>query len=192
MPVYLNYLASLEDESVYVSSGSIAAALGYGEVMVRKDLAYTNCTGRPKVGYVRTELIAALEEYLCCNVKDNAVTVGVGMLGRAILGYGGFARYGVHMVAAFDNDENKIGTTVSDKPVYGMDDIVGKVKEYGATLAVIAVPAGAAQSVADKLVEAGVKGILNFAPVQIRAGEKVKVIDMDVAANLAVLASSIQ
>ena len=83
LPIYLNYLKSLPEGDKYISSGAIAAALGMGEVLVRKDLAYTSSSGRPKVGYVRAELIAAIEEYLGCNKKKNAVLVGVGGLGSA-------------------------------------------------------------------------------------------------------------
>jgi redox-sensing transcriptional repressor len=193
LPVYLNYLRALPEEegNYYISSGAIAQALRLGEVLVRKDLAYTSCTGRPKVGYVRKELIAALEEFLCINNKKSAIIVGAGGLGRALLGYGGFTHYGIEIDAAFDSDENKVGTFVADKPIYGMDKLSEVVGEANVTLAIIAVPASAAQGIAEKLVAAGIKAILNFAPVQLTVDEKVKVINMDVAANLAVLASMI-
>ncbi len=191
LPVYLNYLRALpaEEANNYISSGSIAKALGLGEVLVRKDLAYTSCVGRPKVGYVREELIAALEEFLRCNDKKNAVVVGVGGLGRAIMGYGGFFNYGIEMVAAFDSDPVKIGGSVAGKPVLDVNGLAEGCAEYGVTLAIISVPAPCAQSVAEKLVDAGVKAILNFAPVQLKLPRNVKAINMDVAANLAVLAS---
>jgi redox-sensing transcriptional repressor len=191
LPVYLNYLRALPEEEAnyYISSGAIAQGLKLGEVLVRKDLAYTSCTGRPKVGYVRKELIAALEEFLCINNKKSAIIVGAGGLGKALLGYEGFIHYGIEIAAAFDNDENKIGTEIGGKPVYGLDKLGDVVKEVGATLAIIAVPAPYAQGTADNLIKAGIKGILNFAPVQLRVGEDVKVRNMDVAANLAVLAS---
>jgi redox-sensing transcriptional repressor len=191
LPVYLNYLRTLPEEegNYYISSGAIAQALRLGEVLVRKDLAYTSCTGRPKVGYVRKELIAALEEFLCINNKKSAIIVGAGGLGRALLGYGGFTHYGIEIDAAFDSDQNKIGTYVADKPIYGMDKLNEVCKEASVTLAIIAVPASAAQGIAEKLVAAGIKAILNFAPVQLTVDEKIKVINMDVAANLAVLAS---
>jgi redox-sensing transcriptional repressor len=191
LPVYLNYLRALpcEKQTEYISSGAIAAALGYGEVLVRKDLAYTDCVGKPKVGYSKDELIAALEEYLCCNNKNNAIIVGVGALGRALMGYGGYLHYGIEIVAAFDSDKSKVGTFICDKPVLDVADINEGCKKYGATLSIVAVPARAAQDVADKLTAAGIKAILNFAPVQLKVGEDVKVINIDVAANLAVLAS---
>lgn len=190
LPVYLNYLKSLPSEgNNTISSGAIAQALGLGEVLVRKDLAYTSCVGRPKVGYVREELIAALEEFLCCNNKKSAVIVGVGGLGRALLGYGGFIHYGIEIAAAFDTDSAKIGKDIAGKPVLDARDIDDGCKKYGATLAIVAVPAAHAQSVADQLTQAGIKAILNFAPVQLKTQAGVKVINIDVAANLAVLAS---
>jgi redox-sensing transcriptional repressor len=193
LPVYLNYLRALpcEKQTEYISSGAIAKALGYGEVLVRKDLAYTDCVGKPKVGYSKDELIAALEEYLCCNNKSNAVIVGVGALGRALMGYGGYYHYGIEIVAAFDSDPEKVGTFIADKPVLAVSDIKEGVAQYGATLAIIAVPSTSAQNVADKLIAAGIKAILNFAPVQLKVGDEVHVTNIDVAANLAVLASMI-
>lgn len=190
LPVYLNYLRALPEEgNLYISSGAIAKALGFGEVLVRKDLAYTSCVGRPKVGYVREELIAALEEFLCCNAQKNAVIVGVGGLGRALLSYGGFARYGINLAAGFDIAPEKVGATVAGKPILDVSEIGKACEEYGATLAIIAVPATGAQQIAETLARAGIKGILNFAPVQLSVGEGVNVINIDVAANLAVLAS---
>ncbi len=189
LPVYLNYLKSLPEGDKFISSGTIAAALGMGEVLVRKDLAYTSSSGRPKVGYVRAELIAALEEYLGCDKKRNAVLVGVGGLGSALLAYGGFAKYGIDVVEAFDSDPSKAGTRVGGKPVGGDGDIPAAVERSGAALAIVAVPASAAQQVCDVLVSAGIKGILNFAPVQLRAPESVVVRNIDVGASLAILAS---
>ena len=189
LPVYLNYLKSLSDDEKYISSGAIAQALGMGEVLVRKDLAYTSSSGRPKVGYVRTELIAALEEYLGCNTPKNAILVGVGGLGSALLAYGGFAKYGIEVVEAYGSDPAKIGQSVA-----------GKTGRAGAELfsggggrcpgpAKLPVAASSARGVCDLLVEAGVKGILNFAPVQLKAPESVTVRNIDVAASLAILAS---
>ena len=189
LPIYLNFLKSLPEGDKYISSGAIAAALGMGEVLVRKDLAYTSSSGRPKVGYVRAELIAAIEEYLGCNKKKNAVLVGVGGLGSALLSYGGFSKYGIDIVEAFDSDPEKIGTTVGGKAVRGDDELASAVNKYGALLAIVAVPAVAAQQVCDCLAASGVNGILNFAPVQLKAPENVVVRNIDVAASLAILAS---
>ena len=191
LPIYLNYLKSLPSEVMHVSSGLIAEALGMGEVLVRKDLAYTSAIGRPRIGYIKRELISALEEFLCCSGRRNAVIAGVGALGKAVLGYGGFTNYGIEIVAAFDNDPEKIGTFVADKPVYDIAEAEKKIPTLKAELAVVCVPAKFAQSVADLLIKSGIKAILNFAPVLIKAPENVIVRHIDVAANLAILSSMI-
>jgi redox-sensing transcriptional repressor len=191
LPDYLNYLRALpaNEKNKYISSGAIAQALGLGEVLVRKDLAYTPCVGKPKVGYVREELIAAIEEFLSCNNPKNAVIVGAGGLGKALLSYDGFVHYGIEVVAAFDNDQTKVGVAPCGKSIYYMTDLSKVCAEHNVAMAIITVPAKYAQQVADQLVDAGVKAILNFASVQLRLDESIKVINMDVAANLAVLAA---
>lgn len=191
LPVYLNYLKALPEDRKYVSSGGIADGLGMGEVLVRKDLAYTSAVGRPRVGYIKEELISALEIFLCCNGRRRAVIVGAGALGSAVLSYGGFKNYGIEIVAAFDCDVKKIGAPLADKPVYDIADAEKEIKKLGAELAVICVPAQHAQEVADRLISCGIKAILNFAPVLIRSGGGVVVRNIDVAANLAVLSSMI-
>jgi redox-sensing transcriptional repressor len=191
LPIYLNFLRAMpEGTNEYISSGAIAKALDMGEVLVRKDLAYTSAVGRPKVGYVRKELIAALEEYLNCHNRKNAVIVGVGGLGRAILSHGGFVNYGIEIVAAFDNDPEKIGTQMAGKPVFSVDALSVSTLQ-GSQMAVICVPAEVAQTICDKLVACGVTAILNFAPVMLKVPSSVKVRYIDVAANLAVLASTL-
>ena len=92
LPVYLNYLKTLGDGERFISSGAIARALNMGEVLVRKDLAFTSAQGRTRVGYKLSELVSALEEYLGCNEKKNTVIIGAGEVGQALLAYGGFAK----------------------------------------------------------------------------------------------------
>ena len=173
----------------YISSGAIARALNMGEVLVRKDLAYTSAQGRTRVGYVRGELISALEEYLGCNDKKNAVIIGAGGLGSALLAYGGFGNYGIELVAAFDNDPEKAGKDIAGKPVYDISKLKEGVENLDVKLAVICVPAKHAQNIADLLAECGVKKILNFAPVLLQLPEDIIVRNIDVAANLAILSS---
>ncbi len=192
MPVYLNYLKSIPDSEKFVSSGHIAEALGLGEVLVRKDLAYTAAVGRPRVGYVTEELISAIEEFLCFNGKRHAVIIGYGAVGKAILDYGGFGYYGIEVVAAFDSDTDKLGQSPSGKPVYDVADAEAQIARLNAKLAIICVPAPAAQGVADMLVRCGVKAILSFAPATLKTPEGVEVRQIDVAANLAILSSSIK
>ena len=153
LPIYLNYLKSLPAERTYVSSGLIAEALCMGEVLVRKDLAYTSAVGRPRVGYVTKELISALEDFLCCNGSRRAVIAGAGALGKAILGYGGFKNYGIEIVAAFDSNPSKVGKDIAGRPVYNIADAENALKELNAELAVLCVPAAYAQEVADLIIK---------------------------------------
>lgn len=192
LPVYLNYLKSLGSRDGYISSGAIARALGMGEVLVRKDLAYTPAQGRTRVGYKCGELISALEQYLGCKRRMPAVIFGAGGLGRALLSYGGFENYGIDIVAAFDTDKDKINTNIAGKPVYNAACAQTEIERMGARLAVICVPAQAAQAVCDGLSVCGIKGVLNFAPVLLKAPVGVTVRNIDVAANLAILSSMIE
>ncbi len=191
LPVYLNYLKSLSGTREFISSGAIAHALNMGEVLVRKDLAFTSAQGRTRVGYNTCELIAALEEYLGCNEIKNAVIFGAGGLGSALLSYGGFGNYGIRIVSAFDNNPLKKGSEVSGKPVLGVEEAPEFISRKNVKLAVICVPAKVAQEVADILVGCNVKSILNFAPAQLTVPEGFNVRNIDVAANLAILSSLI-
>lgn len=191
MPVYLNYLKGMAEGNKFVSSGHIAESLGLGEVLVRKDLAFTAAVGRPRVGYVTNELIAAIEDVLCYNGKRHAVIVGYGALGKAILGYGGFGYYGIEIVAAFDSDTEKVGSSFG-KPVYHISKAKEEIKKLEASLAIICTPAQSAQEVANLLIDSGIKAILSFAPTTLRTPEGVEVRQIDVAANLAILSSSIK
>lgn len=191
LPVYLNYLKSLSGTREFISSGAIAHALNMGEVLVRKDLAFTSAQGRTRVGYNTCELIAALEEYLGCNEIKNAVIFGAGGLGSALLSYGGFGNYGIRIVSAFDNNPLKKGSEVSGKPVLGVEEAPEFISRNNVKLAVICVPAKVAQEVTDILVRCNVKSILNFAPAQLTVPEGFNVRNIDVAANLAILSSLI-
>lgn len=190
LPVYLNYLKGLPDDVKYVSSGSIAEALNMGEVLVRKDLAYTSAAGRPRMGYVREELKKAIEEYLCRSGRRRAVVVGAGALGSALLGYGGFENYDIEIAAAFDCDPEKAGKEIGGRHVYHSDEMEERIPSLKAELALLCVPSRCAQELCDRLVACGIKGILNFAPVSLKAGGA-EVRDIDLAANLAVLSTLI-
>ncbi len=190
LPIYLNYLKSLGDRERFISSGAIATALGMGEVLVRKDLAYTPAHGKTRVGYNLDELIAAIEDYLGCNDKKNAVIFGAGGLGSALLAYGGFRNYGIEITAAFDCDPEKMGE-IAGKPVLDVKNAREGVAQHDARLAVICVPASEAQKVADLLVSCGVRAILNFAPTLLTVPEGFTVRNIDLAANLAILSSLI-
>ncbi len=189
LPSYLRYLYQLDKKNVpTVSSTTIANGLGLNPVQVRKDIALVaSVAGKPKTGYATKDLIADLEGYLGYNNTRDAVLVGAGGLGRAILGYDGFRNYGLNIVAAFDVNEESIGKEVNGKPVYHLDNLDSVVNRFKIRLGIICVPSVAAQSVADKMVKAGIRAIWCFAPVHLNLPPDIAVKGEDLAASLALL-----
>lgn len=193
LPVYLNFLKSLPvNGNVYISATSIAASLGMGEVQVRKDLAAISGTGKPKVGYVASSLIAELEEFLGYNDVDDAVIVGAGKLGRALLEYEGFPNYGLNIVAAFDIDENIVGETESGKKIFHMSRFDELCRRMNVRMGIITVPAKYAQQVCDKMIENGIMAILNCAPVHLEVPKGILVQDENMATALALLSGHLK
>ena len=171
-----------------VSSPFIAAKLGYSEELVRKDLqAICLKQGRPRKGRLISEVIADLEEFLGYHQVENAILVGAGSLGGALLRYPGFSAMGLHIEAAFDASYELSGKQIAGKNVYPMAFLPSYVKERDIKLAVLTVPSEVAQATTDTLVKAGILGIWNFAPITIEAPEDVVVENMDLSSSLAVL-----
>lgn len=170
-----------------VSSTELAEELALEPVQVRKDLSRTGVTGKPRVGFPVDEAIAAIEEFLGWDNTSDAVLVGVGSLGTALLGYEGFTDYGLNILAAFDADEDKVGTDVRGYRVLPMDELGETVGRLQLQVGIVTVPDSAAQDVIDELVDAGIRGIWNFAPMTPRVPEHVVVQNEDLAAGLAVL-----
>lgn len=192
LPVYLHYLKSLSAaEGDTISSAAIAKNLGLGEVQVRKDLALISGAGKPKIGYYNLELISHIESTLGSGKTTNAVIVGAGKLGRALLCYEGFSEFGVYMLAAFDvQTEN--GLKISgDKKVLPVADLKKFCAENDVKIGVITVPESQAQIVADELVEAGVSAIWNFAPARLKIPDGIKVKNENMAASVAVLSANL-
>lgn len=188
LPTYLTYLKSLgSDAPEHISATTIAAALGMGEVQVRKDLALVSDGGRPKVGYRREQLKADLEQFLGYDNTNDAVLVGAGKLGRALMGYSGFSEYGLNIVAAFDTNPAAVGMDDSGKPVLPMEDLERVCAERQVLIGIITVPAAHAQQAADRLITAGIKAIWNFAPAHIDAPDDVLVQTQNMATSLAIL-----
>jgi len=167
-----------------ISSSELGRLLGFTDAQVRKDLAYFGQFGHPGIGYRCEELIQAIRGILGTDHDWPVAMVGVGNLGRALLGYKGFCQQGFHLVAAFDVDPEKIGTSVEGISIYDLQDLSQLVAEKKIRLGIITVPAAAAQTVADRLVRAGVEGIVNFAPVTISLPEHVSLVGVDLAIEL--------
>ena len=186
LPTYLNYLKSLDDDG-NISSTEIARALGLNDVQVRKDLSSVSSGGRPKVGYKIRGLILDLKEFLGYNAVNDAVMVGCGNLGRALMSYRGFREYGLRIVAGFDVSDDIVGEEVSGKPVLPLSGLPQYCRENGIRIGVITTPAQAAQKACDLLMEGGIKAVWNFAPAHITVGEGVLVQNENMACSLALL-----
>lgn len=188
LPGYLAFLKAIpEDAGPNISATALANALDMGEVQVRKDLAMVSNGGRPKVGYNRLNLIDDIEQFLGYNNTNEAVLVGAGRLGRALLGYSGFADYGLKIVAGFDVDEKLVGFTKTGKPVRPISELEDVCRERKILMGIITVPAEYAQSVCDMMISYGIKAIWSFAPVHLDVPAHVLVQYEDMATSLAVL-----
>jgi redox-sensing transcriptional repressor len=192
LSLYLRALAGWADDEGRVSSGRIAAACGVTDAQVRRDLAALGNLGQRGAGYDARELAAAIRAALGIDRRWRAVLVGVGNLARALLRYRGFRAQGFEVVGLFDADPAKVGQRVEGLTVEPADRLGVRVAELGAEIAVLAVPAEAAQGVADVLAAAGVRGVLNFAPVLLKLPPRVKLVAVDLAIQLEQLAFLIQ
>lgn len=181
----------LRDGKVTISSSQLGRLLGFTDAQVRKDLAYFGHFGYPGIGYRCEELVAAIRKILATDQSWNVALIGAGNLGRALLGYGGFEQQGFCVVAAFDADPKMDGKSIGKIPVFSMDRLERLMPEQDIRLAIIAVPAEAAQGVADRLVAAGIEGILNFAPVTISLPPTVSQVGVDLAIELEQLSFSV-
>ncbi len=187
--LYLRHLERWNAEGLQiVSSSQLGDALGINDAQVRKDLAFLGNLGQPGIGYYTQEVITVLRHRLGVDRKWAAVVVGVGNLARALLRYGGFTQQGFQFVGLFDADPQKVGQTVEGIEIHAPDRLPEIIAQTKAELAVVAVPADKAQQVADALVAAGIKGILNFAPVMLKLPTHVSLVAVDLAVQLEQLA----
>jgi len=187
LPIYLSYLKSQTDGPANISATALATALNLGEVQVRKDLAMVSDGGRPKIGYNRLNLIDDIEQFLGYDNTNDAVLVGAGGLGGALMGYTGFAEYGLNIVAAFDSNPALIGKEKSGKKIYPVEELKKFCTEHKILMGIITVPAEHAQSVCSTLIECGIQAIWNFAPVHLDVPEGILVQNENMATSLAVL-----
>ena len=189
LPQYLEYLKSLPEIRRTISATAIAKALSLGDVQVRKDLASVCGAGKPKIGYETDKLITDIESHLGYERLTNAVLVGAGKLGRALLDYDGFEDFGVRIVAGFDCNETVL--TKGTKDILPIRDIEVYCREHDVKLGIITVGQGSAQDVCDKLVESGIKAIWNFAPVTLKVPNGVLLKQENLALSLAYLKGQI-
>ena len=189
LPQYLEYLKGLPEIHRTISATAIAKALSLGDVQVRKDLATVSGAGKPKIGYETDQLITDIESHLGYEQLTNAVLVGAGKLGRALLDYDGFENFGVTIIAGFDCNETVLKKGA--KNILPISDINAYCREHDVKLGIITVGGGSAQDVCDKLVESGIKAIWNFAPVTLKVPDGVLLKQENLALSLAYLNNQI-
>ena len=183
--LYLRELQRLEAAGQHtISSGQLGQLLGFSDAQVRKDLGFFGQFGYPGVGYRCDELIRAMRDILGTNHPWSVAMVGVGNLGQALLGYRGFGRQNFAIAAAFDADPAKVGQIVQGLTIQSVDELAATVKARDIRLGMIVVPAERAQEAADRLVAAGVEGIVNFAPVTLVLPPHVQNVGVDLAIEL--------
>jgi redox-sensing transcriptional repressor len=185
LSVYTRCLQQLEEDGVKtVSSQELAERFNFNSAQVRKDLAYFGEFGVRGIGYYVAGLKAELQKILGLDREWPVALVGLGNLGAALFHYKGFSKQGFRIVAIFDDDPAKAGTTEEGIPIMPMRDLPKETKARNLQIAIVAVPAESAQAVTEKLIAAGIKAILNFAPGRIRGAKDVRLKNVDLSIEL--------
>lgn len=188
LPVYLRALMeAAEAHTLTLSSEALAERTGVNAAQVRKDLSHLGSFGTRGVGYEVEYLIAQITRHLGLTRDRRVAIVGLGNLGQALAHYRGFPARGFRIVAAFDADPEKVGRKIGDSVVRHVNELAEVVRRERVVIGLIATPPGVAQSVADRLVAAGVTSILNFAPTLIRVPDHVALRKVDLAIELQIL-----
>jgi len=188
LPVYLRALHALaEAGQATVSSEKLAISAGVNPAKLRKDLSHLGSYGTRGVGYEVELLVDSISRALGLTQRWSVVLVGVGNLGHALAGYGGFASRGFRIAALLDSDFSRVGERIHGTAVRHIDDLGDVVADHGISIGVIATPSSAAQDVCDRLVEAGVTSILNFAPCVLAVPDGVDVRKVDLSIELQIL-----
>lgn len=191
-PIYLRCIKEMiAAGELHISSAIVAEKLGLDPVLTRKDLAMAGVPGKPRRGYPATELQAAINRALGWDNTTDAVLVGVGSLGNALLGYSGFEEQNLSIAVAFDSNPGLLGLAIHGVKVRPMEDLPRLVRRMKIKLGILTVPNAAAQACANQLVAAGIRGIWNFSSVQLEVPAGVIVQNVDLAQSLAVLSHAI-
>lgn len=190
LPVYMSYLKALDlGETEYISSATVAEALDMNDVQVRKDLAAVcRSAGIPKKGFVVRDLIGGISDFLGYSEGNDAILIGAGNLGMALMSYRGFDNYGINIVAAFDSRPE----VIDNKRIFDVSLVGEMCKKMNVKIGIITVPDSEAQKVCDLLVESGILAIWNFAPTHIKAPEEILVQNENMASSLALLSNHLR
>lgn len=185
LPIYLRALQRLTEQGIYnTSSQELGEIIGISAAQIRKDISQFGEFGKQGTGYSIPFLIDRLQTILKVNRVWDVIIVGMGDMGHALARYNGFVDRGFHVTMLFDNDPKKVGLKVNDLEILSMDAISEQVKLNKIKVAMLTIPAEVAQGVADQLVKAGVKAILNYAPLHLNVPKDVKVQHIDPATHL--------
>ncbi|WP_238381301.1 redox-sensing transcriptional repressor Rex [Mariniblastus fucicola] len=192
LSLYLRELQQLIREGIpTISSTKLGRRLGFTASQIRKDIAYFGQFGYPGIGYKCEELVAEIRSILGTDRTWPVVLVGCGNLGQALLGYRGFSTQGFEVVAAVDVDESLVGNTIEGIQIDRLSRLSEIVREKGVRVAILAVPSEAAESAVEAIVDAGITGILNFAPVTLALPKNIGLVEVDLARELEQLAFSV-
>jgi len=185
LPIYLRALQRLTEQGIYnTSSQELGEMIGISAAQIRKDISQFGEFGKQGTGYSIPFLVERLQNILKVNRVWDVIVVGMGDIGHALARYNGFVNRGYQITMVFDNDPNKVGHKVNNLEIFGMDTMVERIKQNKIKIAMLTVPASAAQEVTNQLVKAGVKAILNYAPIHLNVPADVHVQHIDPATHL--------
>lgn len=188
LPWYLAYISMLHSTGVeHVSSTQIAKELSVDASQIAKDLSFLNIKGKTRIGYEVAQLERELQDFLGFKDVHNAIIVGVGSLGAALVQDSGLSRYGLNIVAGFDINPEIIGTTLCEVPIYDISYLKEYRKTHTAEIGIVTVPVERTQEVANLMIEAGIKALWNFTPFRIKANDDIVIQDTSIYSHLAVI-----
>ena len=193
LPSYIHIIRNAQTNGLFYISGTvIAQELNLEPIQVRKDLAITGIIGKPKKGYPVDALLAAIERYLDWDKAHDAIVVGAGNLGSALMGYPEFKVHGLHIVAAFDTDPDKVGKKVHGVPVFNVSALESTIQDANVEYAILTVPSSNAQGMADVLVKNGIRAIWNFTNTKLKVPDEIVVQREDLSSGYALLSVMLQ
>ena len=194
LPNYLSYLKTKRNQGTeHISTVTMASELNLNAIVVKKDLQQVSSTeGKPNVGFSVDRLIKDIESFLGFDNTKDAVLIGAGNLGSVLLSYKGFEKYGLNIVAAFDNNDDIIDSEIHGKRIFDIKRLPNLVRRMAIHIGILTVPKDCAQSVCDMMTDAGIRAIWNFAPITLAVPDDVVIYNEDLAASLAVLSKKLK
>lgn len=188
LPWYLAYVNLLSAKNIeYVSSTQISKEINVDTSQIAKDLSFLNIKGKTRIGYEVKSLARELVDFLGFKKQHNTFMMGVGSLGAALIQDSGLSQYGLRIVAGFDVNPLRIGTSICGVPIFHVSELAQRQQEFNAEIGVLAVPVENAQEATDVMINGGIKAIWNFTPFRIKANENIVIQNTSIYAHLAVM-----